>query len=42
MCIITPKFRYLIENFFSDIKKNIRIMVRKEKHIMVRKRKTYY
>ena len=36
------KFRYLIENFFSDIKKNIRIMVRKEKHIMVRKRKTYY
>ena len=28
------KFRYLIENFFSDIKKNIRIMVRKEKHII--------
>ena len=27
------KLRHLIENFFSDIKKNIRIMVRKEKHI---------
>ena len=28
------KFIYLIENFFSDIKKNIRIMVGKEKHII--------
>jgi len=27
------KSRYLIENFFSDIKKNIRIMIRKEKQI---------